>query len=215
MKNKEPRSLMPMNNSTKQAWMTTTAHLLQPPTNNDHPPWHEMGMTTHKQQQLHALKTNELTRSTHLNHSRTTTAHHTKLARLPTNDLPMTWNIHPNHPHWGACSAPQLPFPWPSNPHKAAWQCQLTLALLLQGSLVMSGAINPCGLGYPWVFVNPWPIPVKTRACGCGYGFWWVQAQVTLENPRGVGIKPRDHMHHNYDTCCVYTSQHSYVNMCT
>jgi len=47
---------------------------------------------------------------------------------------------------------------------------------------------------------------------------------VSHEDP--VGIKPCDHMRHNYDTrcvwytafytiCCVYTPQHSYVNMCT
>ena len=74
--------------------------------------------------------------------------------------------------------------PRPSDPCKAARQCQLTLALLLRGSLVMSRAITPHGLGYPWVSVNPQPIPVKTRAHGRGYGFWRVWARVTLENPR-------------------------------
>jgi len=73
---------------------------------------------------------------------------------------------------------------WLSNPRKAAQQCPLTLALPLRGSLVISEGITPCGLGYPWVFVNPWPVPTKTHASGCRYGFWWVWVQVTLENPR-------------------------------
>ena len=126
----------------------------------------------------------QTTRSSHLNHSQTTTANHTKCAQLPTNNLPTTWNVHPIHPHWGSCSAPQLPFPWLSNPHKAAWQCRLTLALPLWGSLVIFGGMTLCRLGYPWVFVNPLPVPMKTCTCGHRYGFWWVQAWVTLENPR-------------------------------
>jgi len=83
--------MAPMNNSTKWAQMTTTAYHqptsneecpLQLPTNDNHPPWHETGMTTHKQRQLHALKTPKW-RGAHLNHSWTMTAHHTKHAWLP------------------------------------------------------------------------------------------------------------------------------------
>lgn len=85
--------------------------------------------------------------------------------------------------HWGACSAPQLPFPWLSDPHKVAWQCQLTLALPLWGLLV-TGGIPLHRLEYLWVFINPLPIPMKTYACRHGYRFWWVQVQVLLENPR-------------------------------
>jgi len=86
--------------------------------------------------------------------------------------------------HWGACPAPQLPFPWLSDPCKVAWQCRLTLALPLQGLLVISGGITLCGLEYLWVFINPLPVPVKTCACRCGHVFWWVWVWVTLENPR-------------------------------
>jgi len=73
--------------------------------------------------------------------------------------------------HWGARSAPQLPFPRLSDPRKAARRCQLTLTLPLRGSLVISGGIPVRGLGYPWVFVNPQPVPPKTRAHGRGCGF--------------------------------------------
>ena len=86
--------------------------------------------------------------------------------------------------HWGARSAPRLPFPWFSDPRKVARQCQLTLALPLRGSLVISGGKPPRGLGYPRVFVNPQPVPTKTRARGRGCGFWRVRVRVTLENPR-------------------------------
>ena len=51
--------------------------------------------------------------------------------------------------HWGACSAPRLPFPRLSDPRKAAWQCRLTLALLLRGSLVISGGVPRAGWGTP------------------------------------------------------------------
>jgi len=54
-----------------------------------------------------------------------------------------------------------------SDPHKVAQQCQLTLALPLRGSLVISGGKPLRGLGYPRVFVNPLPIPMKTCARGC------------------------------------------------
>jgi len=84
--------------------------------------------------------------------------------------------------HWGAFSAPRLPFPQSSDPRKDARQCRLTLALPLRGSLVISGGIPSCGLRYPWAFVNSLPVPAKTRATGCdGYH---VQVRVTLENPR-------------------------------
>jgi len=88
--------------------------------------------------------------------------------------------------HWGACSAPRLPFPWLSDPHKVARQCRLTLALPLRGLLVISGGIPLRGLGYPWVFVNLLPVPTKTHAHGRGYGFWQIRAWVTLENPRAA-----------------------------
>jgi hypothetical protein len=157
MKNEEPPSLAPTNNSTKWAQTTATAHLRQPPTNNDCPPQHETGTTSHERRQLHASLNHSRTTTTHHTtcttaHERpatdmehpplpsltnndcpshktcttaheqpatdmerpplsSLTAHHTKHARPPTNDLPPIWNIHPFHPHWGACSAPRLPFP--------------------------------------------------------------------------------------------------------
>jgi len=74
--------------------------------------------------------------------------------------------------------------PWLSNPRKVAQQCRLTLALPLQGLFIISGGKPLRGLGYPRVFINPLPVPTKTRAHRCGCGFWWVRAQVTLENPR-------------------------------
>ena len=69
-------------------------------------------------------------------------------------------------------------------PRKVARQCQLTLALPLRGSLVISGGKPPHRLGYPRVFVNPLPVPTKTCARGRGCGFWRVRVRVTLENPR-------------------------------
>jgi len=94
--------------------------------------------------------------------------------------LPITQNMH-DHP-WTTCQQHGMSTPithtgvhalhpsyWLSDPHKAAQQCPLTLALCLWGSWVISGAITPHGLGYLWVFVNPLPIPAKTHACGHGY----------------------------------------------
>ena len=86
--------------------------------------------------------------------------------------------------HWGACSALWLSFSWLSDPHKVAQQCWLTLALPLQGLLVISEGIPLHRLGYPQVFINPLPIPTKICAHRCGCRFWQVQAWVTLENPR-------------------------------
>ena len=99
---------------------------------------------------------------------------------------------------------------WLSDPRKAAWQCPLTLALPLWGSLVISEGITPCGLGYPWVFVNPWPVPMKTHASGRGYGFWWVRVWVTLENPRVAcdipywsGSRPATQLEFSWCVICI------------
>ena len=81
--------------------------------------------------------------------------------------------------HQGACSAPRLPFTQPSYPRKAARQCQLTLALRLQGFWR-----HTCmRVGVPPGFC-------KTHTLGQGYGFSGVQVRVALENPRVTHANP-------------------------
>ena len=43
---------------------------------------------------------------------------------------------------------------------------------------------SPYRIYFPWVLLNPRPVPVKTRTHMCGCGFAWEQVQVGLENPR-------------------------------
>ena len=148
MKNEEHPSLTPMNNGTKWAQMTTTAHHqptsnkecpLQPPLNDK-----QCTSTTHEQW----LPT---TQNVH-DHPQTTRQWHGTSIPITSTGVHA---LHPGH--------------WLSDPRKAAWQCPLRLALLLQGSWVISGAITLCRLGYLWVFINPLPVPAKTHTHGRRY----------------------------------------------
>jgi len=77
-----------------------------------------------------------------------------------------------------------LSIPWPSNPCKLHGSVNWHLHHPCKVYWSFLGAYPCAGLENPWVFVNPLPVPAKTRACRRGYGFWRVWAQVTLENPR-------------------------------
>jgi hypothetical protein len=43
---------------------------------------------------------------------------------------------------------------------------------------------SPYGICFPWVLLNPWPVPVKTRAHLCRHGLRREQVRVASENPR-------------------------------
>ena len=107
MKNKEPPSLAPTNNSTKRARATTTAHLLQPPTNDDRPPRHETGMTTNDDNCMPSKPTNDEERpaqpltnndcpshkacTTCQRHGTSTPITHTGVHALPPVTIPLTF----------------------------------------------------------------------------------------------------------------------------
>ena len=64
------------------------------------------------------------------------------------------------------------------------WQCQLTLALPLRGSLVIFRSIPSYGLEYPWVFCKPSTHTLKNLHL-------WMQVQVVTGAGAGYSGKPQ------------------------
>jgi len=130
--------------NTEQGWPPTNNHNCPPVKIHEWWGAHPSMTTTHHDMKWVQLPTNTHSRPTNnmgcppqwpTNHN-----HPPHKSGMTTHPQDKSLATH-KHPHWGACSAPW----WLSNPCKAAWQCQLTLALPLRGSLVNSGGITPHG----------------------------------------------------------------------
>jgi len=169
MKNKEPPSLAPTNNSTKWARATTTAHLLQPPTNDDRPPQHETGMTTNDDNCMPSKPTNDeerppqpLTNNDCPSHKACMTAH-----ERPANDMEHP----PQSPTLGCmlCTPVTIPLTFQSSQGCTAVSIDTCTALARFIGHVWSH--KPVWVGIPMGFCKPLTCTCENPCLWMGYGF--------------------------------------------